>query len=54
MFDLIVSLVLTCVVTIVIKLYFGEIGLSSFPVLTFLVITIVSYGATYFIHGLFR
>ncbi len=48
--DLFVSLILTAAITIVIKIYFGE--MTAFPVLTFLVIAILSYIATALVHGL--
>ncbi len=52
MTDLIISLVLSVFVTIGIKLWFADSGLDAFPVLTFLVITIVSYMATAGVHSL--
>ena len=50
--DLIISLILTAVISIIVKLYFGESGLSGFPVLTFLVIAIASYVLTAFVSSL--
>ena len=50
--DFWISIVLSFVIGIAIKLWFGDIGLSSFPILTFLVVTVLSYMATVFVHGL--
>ncbi len=51
--DLLISLVLTAVLTVAIKRWFDDSGLGAFPVLTFLVIAVLSYMATAAVHGLF-
>ena len=53
MLDIFISLVLSTVITIAVKLWFGESGLSAFPVLSFLVITVLSFMVTYGVHSLF-
>lgn len=50
--DLLVSLVLTALISVGVKTYFGDSGLSAFPVLAFLVILVLSYMATAFVHSL--
>lgn len=52
--DLFLALVLSILVTIAVKRYFGESGLSAFPVLMFLTITVLSYMATAGAHGLLK
>ena len=48
--DFYISIALTFIFTILIYKWFGDIGLGSYPVLTMLVITIVSYAATALMH----
>jgi high-affinity Fe2+/Pb2+ permease len=48
--DFYISLALTFVLTIVIYKWFGDIGLGSYPILTMLFITVVSYVLTYAAH----
>ncbi len=48
--DVFVSLALTAAVTIAIRLYAGE--MNAFPVLTFLVVAVLSYIGTAFVHSL--
>lgn len=50
--DFWISIVITFVLTIAIYKWFGDIGLGSFPVLTFLFISVISYVATAGIHWL--
>ncbi len=52
--DLFLSLFLSLLVTIAVKIYFGESGLSAFPVLAFLTITVVSYMLTSGTHALLQ
>ena len=52
MLDLLVSLILSGIISIVVKVYFDDSGLGAFPVLTFLVVTVLSYMAISFVHSL--
>jgi hypothetical protein len=51
--DLFASLFLSTLITIAVKLWFDDSGLSAYPVLTFLVIAVLSYFATSFVHSFF-
>jgi len=54
MLDLFLSLILTGVISIFVKIYFSESGLGAFPVLTFLVIAVLSYMATAALDSVFH
>jgi hypothetical protein len=43
MTDLLISLVVGCLCTVLIKRSFNDSGLGAFPVLTFLVVTLITY-----------
>lgn len=43
MLNLILTLVISCGTAIVVKLYFDGSGLSEYPVLTFLTVSVISY-----------
>jgi hypothetical protein len=53
MIDLLVSLVLSALISIGIRLWFQDSGLDAFPVLTFLVIAALSFFVTSYVHQLF-
>jgi hypothetical protein len=53
MIDLLISLVLSALISVAVKIWFGESGLSDFPVLTFLVIAAASFFITSEVHALF-
>lgn len=50
--DFYISIVLTAVLTVIIYRWFGNIGLGSFPTLTLLFISVISYAVTAGIHWL--
>lgn len=52
MLDLFVSLGISLVITVIVKVYFDESGLGAFPVLTFLVISVLSYMAMAMLHSI--
>ena len=43
MLNLILTLVISCIVSVIVKLYFDDNGLGAYPVLTFVTVSIVSY-----------
>ena len=54
MLYLFLSLLLSGLITIGVKIWFKESGLGAFPVLTFLTITVLSYMATAALGSVFH
>ena len=52
MFDIFISLFLSAIISIGVKLYCDDSGLGAFPFLIFLIVAVLSYAATAFAHGI--